>query len=386
MKLITVVSTLDLKYRLGCTPAWWQLLKALNETGHEIIAIPYLGKAMETIWWRCYPNAWRLPGEAFFLVTRKILRGASQGFFRRQESIVRSLTNVTTLPVWRNHLRRILKVEKDVDAVMFMNVPLNQIAGIPTAIKNEAGVKTVFFDGDMPTILPEHSSGRGFMFDYYEGATLEEYDLFLTNSEGVASNLKDRGAKNVRPVHYAADPEFFKPVAVEKSCDVAFFGYGSQTREKWMTKMIAEPSRRISNSRFLVGGNGFTVPLGSAEQVGDIPMSAFPEFCSRSKINLNITRESHTHVLASSTARPFELAAMGCCVVSCPYNGLDKWFKPEEEILILSEKDDVTEIYNSLLSDETRMRNMGDRARRRVLADHTYAKRATQITNYLREA
>ena len=56
MKLLIICSTLDLKYRLGCTPSWWQLSKALHETGNEVITIPYLGDPVESLWWRTYKN------------------------------------------------------------------------------------------------------------------------------------------------------------------------------------------------------------------------------------------------------------------------------------------------------------------------------------------
>ncbi|GAG91460.1 unnamed protein product, partial [marine sediment metagenome] len=56
MKILVIASTLDLKYRLGCTPSWWQLLKALHETGNEVIVIPYLGRPVKSLWWRTYKN------------------------------------------------------------------------------------------------------------------------------------------------------------------------------------------------------------------------------------------------------------------------------------------------------------------------------------------
>ena len=31
-------------------------LKALHETGNEVIAVPFLGDPVESLWWRCYPN------------------------------------------------------------------------------------------------------------------------------------------------------------------------------------------------------------------------------------------------------------------------------------------------------------------------------------------
>ena len=39
MKILIVCSTLDLKYKMGCTPHWWQLFKGLYEIGCEVIVI-----------------------------------------------------------------------------------------------------------------------------------------------------------------------------------------------------------------------------------------------------------------------------------------------------------------------------------------------------------
>ena len=56
MKLLAICSTTDLKYKLGCTPSWGQLLKAFHETENEVIAKPFLGDTVESLWWWCYPN------------------------------------------------------------------------------------------------------------------------------------------------------------------------------------------------------------------------------------------------------------------------------------------------------------------------------------------
>jgi len=385
MKILAVVSTLDLKFRLGCTPAWWQILKALHETGNEVVAIPYLGKDIETVWWRAYRNPWRLPGELYLSLTRKVIPKRVGRESSLREDFVRNVTHMATLPVWRRYLKRILTKEIDFDVVIFFNVPLNQITGIPSEIKREFGIKTAFYDGDMPTILPEYTRERGFMFDYYRGATLEEYDLFFVNSEGVVKSLEQKGARNVRTLHYAADPDLFQPIPAEKRWEVAFFGYGSQARERWMTRMIEEPSRRIE-ARFAVGGIGYDIPLGRAALIGDFPISHFRQFCCSAKINLNISREPFVAVAGSSTARPFELAALASCVVSSPYNGLEKWFAPGREIIILSEDDDVTEMYTSILSDDQLRVRIGESARKRVLKDHTYKTRVLEMTKSISAA
>jgi len=54
------------------------------------------------------------------------------------------------------------------------------------------------------------------MFDSNQGADLSEFDLFLVNSEGVIQTLRERGAYNVKALHYAADPELNCPIGVAR--------------------------------------------------------------------------------------------------------------------------------------------------------------------------
>jgi hypothetical protein len=56
LKLLCVFSALDTRFPFGCTASWWQFAKGLHELGHEVIAIPYVGPAIESPWWRAYPN------------------------------------------------------------------------------------------------------------------------------------------------------------------------------------------------------------------------------------------------------------------------------------------------------------------------------------------
>ena len=385
MKIVAVVTSLDLRFRLGGTPAYLQLLKALYETGNEIIVIPYLGRPYESLWWQVRPNPWRHPGEVYHTLSKKFLQKKSGGNYNFREGMVHTLTTILTRPIWMKYLLKVAQAEGDIDALLFLGPPVNQIQGISREIKRKFNIKAAFFEGDMPAILPEYNVERGFMFDSYKAADLSEFDLFLVNSEGVIQTLRERGARNVKALHYAADPELYCPIELPKKWDVSFFGYGNQTREKWMTKMITEPSEEMSKV-FAVGGSGFAIPLGKADIIGDVPISGFRRFCCSSRINLNITRESHTRVYASSTARPFELAALGCCMVSCPYNGIENWFVPGKEIVVLSENESPRDIYSSLLDDEESLRTIGEAARRRVLLDHTYRKRATDIIRSIKEA
>ncbi len=384
MKILVPCSTLDFSYRLGCTPSWWQLLKAFHEMGHEIIATPYLGDPIDSLWWRTYPNPCRTESILYnrYLDGKK-KRGKLSGRKESSTSLLNRFAEHYVQPRWEAHTRAILDKERDIDAVLFMNVPINHIKGIASTIREEYGIPVAYLEGDMPTILPQYAADRGFKFNYYSEADLSEFDFFFTNSRGVIPDLKRMGARSVYPIYYAVDPALFMPLEVPKDVDVSYFGYGSEYREEWMTKMISTPSRRMPRSSFSVGGRGFRVDLGSARMRGDLSYSAFRRFCCASRICLNITRKTHTAVAGSSTARPFELAGFGACMVSQPYNGIDEWFEIGREIEVVADTEDAIETYEWLLDDPEERLIRGERARERVCRDHTFHQRADAIYQQL---
>ena len=64
-RLLAVASAVDLDFRYGCTPAWWQLWKGLYEAGADLIVTPYRGRPVESPWWRVAPNPTYREGETY---------------------------------------------------------------------------------------------------------------------------------------------------------------------------------------------------------------------------------------------------------------------------------------------------------------------------------
>ena len=113
-KLPAVASAVDLDFRYGCTPAWWQLWKGLYEAGVDLVVTPYRGRPVESPWWRTAPNpttakasctqvcGWlaRLKGDRY-------LRCAESS---PEDSALDRLTTRDDLegvtPRWRRHLER----------------------------------------------------------------------------------------------------------------------------------------------------------------------------------------------------------------------------------------------------------------------------------------
>jgi Glycosyl transferases group 1 len=384
-KILAVASAVDLDFRYGCTPAWWQLWKGLYEAGVDLIVTPYRGRPVESPWWRTAPNPAYLEGESFARARDAWARLKGDRYLRRAESdpgdtdrVVREVVWRWVTPRWRRHVSRILEREGDVDAVLVFTVPMAHLRGIPAELRERFGIPVVFYDGDVPMSLPEFG-GMDTGFNYYYGADPSEYDLVVSNSEGGLQRLRELGARRAETLYWAADPELFRPLGVEKEADVFFYGYGDKFRREWMRELVGEPSRRLPEVDFALGGEDFRGDVGSARELGVIPFNAFNRAISAARVSLNVTRRAHATVRASSTARPFELAMAGATIVSNPVEGIETWFDPGRELLVATNADEATQTYRDLLGDPAQAEELGARARERALDEHTYAHRARRL-------
>lgn len=380
-KLLVICSTLNLDYPYGATPMIWQLLKGLYEVGCDNIVIPYRGRALRSLWWRCYPNPARLEGELFARMkpSEKVFR-TSTSLTRAQNQLVPKAAHLAVVPKWRQLLRKIYSTERSIDAVLIVGVPINQITGIARFIKELFQCPVVYYELDVPTSLPKFG---GFSFNYFEDADLDEYDVIVSPSEGAADDLYRFGAKRVEFVHFGVDPDLFLPIEIGQDIDIFFYGTSDTNREGSIRLMISDPSEAL-DANFLVSGLQFKVNLGKATRISMIPFSQWRNYACRSKVNLNIPRENHASTYATSTSRPFELAAMGCCIVSAPYNGLEKWFDINREMLVAENTEEAVELYRWLLEDENARKRFGLRARQRVVKEHTFRHRAKRILRILK--
>ena len=385
-KILAVASAVDLDFRYGCTPAWWQLWKGLYEAGADLIVTPYRGRPVESPWWRVAPNPTYREGETYATLRDGLARLKGDRYLRRaeerpEEGALDKLTRETiwrvVTPRWRRHLERLVERERP-DAVLVFTVPMAHFRGIATALREQFAIPVVFYDGDVPMSLPEFG-GMDTGFNYYHGADPSEYDFVVSNSEGGSARLLELGARRVETVYWAADPEFFAPRPVEKECDVFFYGYGDKFRREWMEALVGEASRAAPEIDFALGGRDFQGDVGEARLLGDVPFNVFARAISAARVNLNITRRSHATVYGSSTCRPFELAATGAAIVSNPHAGIERWFEPGSELVVVEDCERAIAAYRELLDDPSQAEAMGARARERVLDEHTYAHRARRL-------
>jgi len=385
-KILAVASAVDLDFRYGCTPAWWQIWKGMYEAGVDLVVTPYRGRPVESPWWRVAPNPTYREGESYQALRDVLARVKGDRYLRREDSspedtafdrLTRETIRKWVTPRWKRHLTRLVEQEKP-DAVVVFTVPMAHLSGIPDVLRSRFGIPIVFYGGDVPMSLPEFG-GMDTGFNPYHGADPWEYDLVLSNSEGGLARLRELGARRAEALFWGADPEFFSPQPVAKEVDVFFYGYGDKFRRDWMKTMVGEASRRAPDLDFALGGLDFHGDTGSARLLGDVPFNVFARAISAARVNLNLTRRPHATVPRSSTARPFELASSGAAIVSNPHEGIERWFEPGSELVLVAGTEQAVTAYRELVADPAQAEAMGRRARERVLDEHTYAHRARQL-------
>ena len=92
---------------------------------------------------------------------------------------------------------------------------------------------------------------------------------------------------------------------------------------------------------------------------------------------LNINRDSMATYGFSPPTRVFEAAGAAACVITDAWQGIELFLEPGREILVAHDGAEVAAYLAEL--DPMQARVVGEAARRRVLAEHTYAQRAALV-------
>jgi spore maturation protein CgeB len=70
-------------------------------------------------------------------------------------------------------------------------------------------------------------------------------------------------------------------------------------------------------------------------------------------------------------------------MVSSPHAGIERWFEPGSELVVVENAEQALAAYRGLLDDPAEAEAMGARARERVLDEHTYRHRARQVLDVI---
>ena len=110
-KILVICSTLDLDLPHGATPWLWQFYKALYEVGCELIIVPYRGRAIRSLWWRCSENPCRLEGNLYAKLNTLFRRIHPPNKANKDsgEGLAPKFARIFSLPKWKRHMRKLIK-------------------------------------------------------------------------------------------------------------------------------------------------------------------------------------------------------------------------------------------------------------------------------------
>jgi spore maturation protein CgeB len=239
----------------------------------------------------------------------------------------------------------------------------------------------IFWDVDAPATL-------GRMEDDPEDAfraLVPEYDLVLTYGGGdpVVQRYSALGARECIPVYNALDPTTHHPVDFDErfAADLSLMANRLPDREARIHEFFFRAVDALPCKSFLLGGNGWDIERPNLRSLGHVSPADHNAVNCSARAVLNVSRDSMAANGWSPATRVFEAAGAGACLITDAWQGIEDFLTPCAEVLVARDGADVAELLDDL--DPDRARAIGDAARERVLAEHTYAQRAEQVEQIL---
>jgi spore maturation protein CgeB len=241
------------------------------------------------------------------------------------------------------------------------------------------GTSVAFLDVDAPATLERIQANPDDPFR----PLIPQYDFILTYGGGdpVVSAYLKAGAHECVPIYNALDPHTHFPAPAEKRFEgtLGFLGNRMPDRESRVEDFFLKPAAKMPEARFLLGGSGWgdkALP-GNVNYLGHIYTHEHNAFNCSPRAVLNISRGSMARYGYSPATRVFEAAGAGACLLTDYWKGIDLFLEPDREVLVAKSGEEVIEHIRALTTERAAF--IGQAARRRILAEHTYARRAEQL-------
>lgn len=252
-------------------------------------------------------------------------------------------------------------------------------------VQAQAEGAVAFYDIDTPVTLASLLRGD---CEYLAPRQVRRFDLYLSFTGGPMLRRleQDYGVPRARALYCSVDPQLYYPEEKREEWRLGYMGTWSADRQVVLERLMLEPARRWPSGRFVVAGplypSGLDWPA-NVERIEHLPPSEHRDFYNRQRFTLNVTRADMIKAGYSPSVRLFEAAACGTPIISDFWEGLDTIFAIGREILISQSPEDT--LNHLKRTPPERTRELGERARQRVMAEHTAAHRAEQLEQYAYE-
>jgi spore maturation protein CgeB len=236
-----------------------------------------------------------------------------------------------------------------------------------------------FWDVDAPATLERTEKDPHDPFR----ALVPGYDVVFTYGGGppVVAGYGALGSRLCVPIYNGLDADVHYPTEADSrfAGDLGFLGNRLPDREQRVEEFFLRPAATLPRLSFVLGGSGWhdkPVPP-NVRTVGHVYTADHNAFNRSTRAVLNVNRDSMARVGHSPATRVFEAAGAAACVITDAFVGVERFFTPDEEILVARDGREVAQILAALTPG--RAAAIGQAARKRALAEHTYHQRANLV-------
>ncbi len=340
------------------------------------------GLSVSSSWGNGHATLWR------GLCAALAKRGHRVVFFERDVPYYAATRDLFTLPEghllfydnWEEAALIARKQLADADVAMVTSYCPDALAASDLVLDSPAEVRC-FYDLDTPITLDRLE--RGQPVDYIGPRGLRDFDLTLSYAGGPAlDKLRNiLGARAVAPLYGSVDPSTHYPVAPGQrySADLSYLGTSAKDRHARLVSLFVEPAKQFPNRRFVLGGSMYDDTFPWQPNIfleSHVSPADHPAFYCSSRLNLNVTRQAMADNGYCPSGRLFEAAACGAAILSDNWPGLDRFLKPNVDILIASDTQDAID---ALERSPEELKRIGQAARERTLEQHTADARAQEL-------
>jgi spore maturation protein CgeB len=244
----------------------------------------------------------------------------------------------------------------------------------------------IWWDVDAPATLAELRADAAHPLR----SALPDLDLVLTygGGEPVITAYREFGARDCVPIYNALDFSTHHPVAPDQryAADLAFLGNRLPDREARVEEFLLWPAEQLPAQHFLLGGSGWHdkhCPPNVAK-IGHVGTGTHNAFNVTPRAVLNINRASMAATGFSPPTRLFEVAGAGACLITDAWDGIEMFLTPGTEVLVARDGSDVVDLMRNLSA--AKAAEIGRAANGRILAEHTYDRRAAALNRVLSNA
>lgn len=342
--------------------------------------IAILGLSITSSWGNGHATTFR------GLVRELARRGHEVTFLERDQPWYASNRDLPNPPYGTTVLYGSLEELKDAHAATVRDADLVIVGSYVTDgvavgdwVQRQAGGIKAFYDIDTPVTLARMARGD---FEYLHPRQIPGYDLYLSFTGGPTLKRLERefGAPRARALYCSFDPELYFPESRSLQWDLGYMGTYSDDRQPSVRAFLLEAARQHPRGRFVVAGPQYPDTASWPANVTyqpHLPPAEHRRFYNAQRFTLNVTRQDMIRAGWSPSVRLFEAAACGTPIVSDRWPGIESLLVPHQEILLVDRTADVLDILRRC-GDEERLR-IAERARRRILAEHTAAHRAEEV-------